>query len=346
MEIRKMYQPQFQYTDRIVRLLARIQAAREIILNTHVPAAWERRLQINNLFRLAYHATSLEDNGLSIRQVTKLVNGQDIFGDETDKKEVLNFLEMNEYFQGIESEEISEEMILTLHKIATKNIIAEDDVGRYRTIVVEGFMEPERIRYSVRDLIDWVYSDEALEMIPALQAGILHYELYRIHPFENASGTIARTVSSYILGRNFREARKLFTIEEFFNQRKRDYFAKLEGSNGKEPELSEWLEYYLYGLALKVSRVENAVLNINRDHGTIGKYIQTGLKDRQIQAINFAREMGKITNMEYQKLCKLGVSTAKRDLQELVKKKIFVQVGRTGRGTYYKLRYDHLDELI
>ncbi len=341
-----MYQPDFYYNDRMVRLLARIQAAREIILNTHVPPAWERRLQINNLFRLAYHATSLDENGLSIRQVTKLVNGQDIFGDETDKKQVLNFLEMNEYLQNLQTEEISENMILKLHKIAMKGIVPEDEIGRYRTAAVEGFMEPERVRYCIRDLIDWIYSDEAAEMLPALKAGIVHYELYRMHPFEKASITIAMSISSYILGKNFKEAKELFNIEEFFNQRKKDYFESIEGSNGNEPDINEWLEYYLYALALKVSRVENAVLNINRDHGNIGKYLQIGLKDRQIKGIKFAREMGKITNKEYQKLCELGVSTSKRDLRELVNKNIFVQVGKTGRGTYYKLRHDHLDELI
>ncbi|WP_340820074.1 Fic family protein [Methanolobus sp. WCC4] len=340
-----MYQPDFQYSDRIVRLLARIQAAREIILNTHVPPAWERRLQINTLFRLTYHATSLEGNGLSIRQVTKLVNGQDIFGDETDKKQVLNFLELNDYLQNAD-EDISEDMVLELHRIAMKDILPADEIGRYRTTMAEGFMEPERVRYCVRDLIDWVYGEEASEMVPTLVAGIVHYELYRMHPFERASGTIAMSISSYLLSRNFREAKRLFTLEEFFNQRKKDYFDRLEGTDGEEPNMNEWLEYYLYGLALKASRVENAVLNISRDYGTVGKYIKTGLRDRQIEAIRFAREMGKITNKEYQKLCDLGASTAKRDLQELVKKKIFVQVGRTGRGTYYKLRYDHLDELI
>lgn len=207
-----MYQPDFQYNDRIVRLLARIQAAREIILNTHVPPAWERRLQINNLFRLAYHATSLEENGLSIRQVTKLVNGQDIFGDETDKKQVLNFLELNEYLQGSDGD-ISEEMVLDLHRIATKDILPEDELGRYRTTVAEGFMEPERVRYCVRDLIDWIYGEEASEIMPALVAGIVHYELYRMHPFEKASGTIATSISSYLLSKNFREAKKLFTLE-------------------------------------------------------------------------------------------------------------------------------------
>ncbi len=341
-----MYQPDFQYNDIIVRLLARIQAAREIILNTHVPPEWERRLQINNLFRLAYHATSLEENGLSIRQVTKLVNGQDIFGDEIDKKQVLNFLELNEYLQNTDDERISEDMVLTIHRIAMKGIIPDDETGKYRTVITEGFMEPERVRYCFRDLIDWFYSDEAADILPALKAGIVYYEIYRMHPFERGSAVVAMSISSYILTRNFKEAKKMFTIEEFFNQRKKDYFERLEGSNGNKPDIDQWLEYYLYALALKVSRVENAVLNINRDHGTVGKYIQTGLRDRQIKAIAFAREMGRITNREYQKLCDLGVSTAKRDLQDLVGKNIFVQVGRTGRGTYYKLRYDHLDELI
>ncbi|MBP1909625.1 Fic family protein [Methanolobus bombayensis] len=341
-----MYQPDFQYNDRIVRLLARIHAAREIILNTHVPPSWERRLQINNLFRLAYHATSLEENGLSIRQVTKLVNGQDIFGDETDKMQVLNFLELNDYLQEMEYDEITEDTIFTLHKIAMKNIAPEDEIGKYRTTIMEGFMEPERVRYCIRDLLEWAYGEDSDDVLPALKAAIVHFELYRMHPFEKASGTVARSVSSYMLAKNFREAKKLFTIEEFFNQGKKDYFERLEGKGDNKPDINEWLEYYLYGLALKISRVENAVLNISRDYGTIGKYIQTGLKDRQLEAIRFAREMGKITNKEYQKLCDLSVSTAKRDLQDLVKKKIFIQVGRTGRGTYYKLRFDHLDELI
>ena len=56
----------------------------------------------------------LKENGLSIRQVTKLVNGQDIFGDETDKKQVLNFLELNEYLQEMEDEEITEDTVFTL----------------------------------------------------------------------------------------------------------------------------------------------------------------------------------------------------------------------------------------
>ncbi|MEZ5335669.1 MAG: Fic family protein [Methanolobus sp.] len=221
-----MYQPDFQYNNRIVRLLARIQAAREIILNTHVPPAWERRLQINNLFRLAYHATSLEENGLSIRQVTKLVNGQDIFGDETDKKQVLNFLEINEYMLNSEDGEISEEMILELHKIAMKGILPEEELGKYRTSIAEGFMEPERVRYCVRDLIDWIYSEESADMIPVLQAGIVHYELYRMHPFEKASGTIAMCISCYLLDQNFREAKKLFTLRSFSTRVKKDYFEK------------------------------------------------------------------------------------------------------------------------
>jgi Fic family protein len=341
-----MYQPDFQYNDRIVRLLARIHAAREIILNTHVPPSWERRLQINNLFRLAYHATSLEENSLSIRQVTKLVNGQDIFGDETDKKQVLNFLELNQYLQEMENEEITEDTIFTLHRIAMKDMVPDDEIGKYRTAIAEGFMEPERVRYCIRDLLEWAYGEESEDLLPTLKAGIVLFELYRMHPFEKGSITIATIISSYMLSQNFKEAKKLFTIEEFFNQRKRDYFEKLDGRGNSKPDINEWLEYYLYGLALKVSRVENAVLNISRDYGTIGKYIQTGLKDRQLEAIRFAREMGRITNKEHQKLCDLSVSTSKRDLQDLVQKKIFVQVGRTGRGTYYKLRFDHLDELI
>ena len=63
-----------------------------------------------------------------------------------------------------------------------------------------------------------------------------------------------------------------------------------------------------------------------------------GLKKRQIKAVMYVKENGKITNKEYQVICEISNRTATRDLKELVSLKIFQQIGTTGKGTKYVLR--------
>lgn len=60
--------------------------------------------------------------------------------------------------------------------------------------------------------------------------------------------------------------------------------------------------------------------------------------ERQIKAVMYVKEQGKITNSEYQELNSVSKKTASRDLNELVKNEIFRQIGITGKGTRYILK--------
>lgn len=63
-----------------------------------------------------------------------------------------------------------------------------------------------------------------------------------------------------------------------------------------------------------------------------------GLNERQIQAIKFVKESGKITNSEYQTINDVSKATATRDLSELVEKfKLLSRTGDVGAGTSYIL---------
>ena len=62
-----------------------------------------------------------------------------------------------------------------------------------------------------------------------------------------------------------------------------------------------------------------------------------GLNDRQIKAVHFVKENGKITNKQFQELADISERTASRDLSDLVSREIFEQVGTTGKGTSYVL---------
>ncbi|MCI0697641.1 helix-turn-helix domain-containing protein [candidate division KSB1 bacterium] len=62
-----------------------------------------------------------------------------------------------------------------------------------------------------------------------------------------------------------------------------------------------------------------------------------GLNERQIKAVEYVREKGKITNKEYRKLLRVAERTARVDLSELVGKNIFEKTGKTGTTAEYLL---------
>jgi ATP-dependent DNA helicase RecG len=59
-----------------------------------------------------------------------------------------------------------------------------------------------------------------------------------------------------------------------------------------------------------------------------------GLNERQIAAVRYVREKGKINNREYQELNRVSKPSATRELTELVTKKVFGMAGK-GRSIYY-----------
>jgi len=62
-----------------------------------------------------------------------------------------------------------------------------------------------------------------------------------------------------------------------------------------------------------------------------------GLNERQVKAVLFAKEKGKITNSDYQTLNKVSKATATRDLTELINKQIIFLQGSGKRDIHYVL---------
>ena len=68
------------------------------------------------------------------------------------------------------------------------------------------------------------------------------------------------------------------------------------------------------------------------------EYLQDlGLNERQIKAVRYVKERGKIANKNYQELNNISRQMATIDLTELVNKGIFAKVGKAGKGITYQL---------
>ncbi len=62
-----------------------------------------------------------------------------------------------------------------------------------------------------------------------------------------------------------------------------------------------------------------------------------GLNERQIKAVNYVAKKGSIANKEYQEVNDVARTTATEDLSDLVKRGVFIRVGKGKRGLKYIL---------
>lgn len=84
---------------------------------------------------------------------------------------------------------------------------------------------------------------------------------------------------------------------------------------------------------------ENGVMEVTlyKDRFTEEYLKKLGLNERQIKAVMYVKDKGKITNKEYRNLVKLSDEGARQDISGLVKNGILVQRGK-GRSVHYVLK--------
>ncbi len=75
----------------------------------------------------------------------------------------------------------------------------------------------------------------------------------------------------------------------------------------------------------------------NKDIYTEENLRKMGLNERQIKAVMYAKEKGKITNKEYQEINKCHRNTSTAELKDLVLKGILKESGKKGAGSYYEI---------
>ncbi len=107
-------------------------------------------------------------------------------------------------FSLLHGDGVSEEDILTLHKLFYKEI-DEESAGKYRSIPVFisgsqfGVSAPENISHDMKDLIRWVDSEERKSLHPVEQAALLHQKFVFIHPFVDGNGRVSRLLMNIFL---------------------------------------------------------------------------------------------------------------------------------------------------
>lgn len=340
-----MYLPTFSITNSILKNIGSIEAAREVIENAPLLPYWEKKFQDEAVVRTVHYGTHIEGNELSLVQVQKILDGENIVARNRDVQEVINYRRVVEYMGRTMGKRIDEDVIKQLHKIVVANILPMDKMGDYRDrdVVIKNsitgevsFRPPKTIEvpWQVKELIQFI--EEEHEMHPVLKAGVVHYEFVRIHPFLDGNGRVGRALSTLVLFQEGYDTRQFFSLEEHFDRNAQEYYSALQSVEKEKGDQTLWLTYFTECLALELSKIKTKVEGISTD-ATLRKKLggPVMLSDRQLKIVEYIKANGYIENKMYATLFSMvSEDTVLREVQDLVKKGILAKKGVT-KGVKY-----------
>jgi Fic family protein len=299
---------------------------------------------------MAHHSTSIEGNRLTLEQVEDLLAGEEVPAWEKDKIEVENYVKVLEYIDRLGSKgkrEITEEIILEIHRLTTKGLLDGSESGRYREVAVAVvnefgrtvFQPPaaERVPKLMRDFATtWLNGAEAAELYPVLMSGTAHYELVRIHPFVDGNGRTTRALATLILYLRGFDTKRFFALDDYYNEARSRYYAALQTVDPETIDITKWLEYFTEGVAVSMDRVKRAILDLSLDRRLKEAKGPIYLDDRQMAILKYLQTNSRITISEVQSMFGISREMANRLIRPLLENGLLARQGK-GRATHYEL---------
>ena len=339
-----MFEPQFTYTDKIVNYIAEIASAKEVISNAKIIPLYDTQLKQEALIRSSHYSTSIEGNPLNLDEVETLIKNNQ---EPTTKaeQEVLNYFNVLNHLDQYSDEIITCDTILSVHKDLTKDLLRNPEYeGKFRdTRVFIGNLHTQEINYMppdaykvpglVDDLLDWL-NNSADEMYPVIIAGILHYELVRIHPFVDGNGRTSRLMATLILSVHKFNINNYFTLDEYYNQDRQTYVDALHSAD-KNHDLTNWLEYFCGGVLYSINKVKSEVLKLAKITSKYDNTIQ--LTPNEISVLTLLEEKGHIQNKDIQEMLNITPQASYKIIKKLKDKELIESRGN-GRNTKYLLK--------
>lgn len=343
-----VFTPQFRISTKIAEAISKIERCRGFLDAANLSQSWLSKMQEKAFILEAHSTTHIEGTELDLEQAEKLLKGENIIDENPDDiQELLNYKKAFEFVSQYVKEQnpITEGLVREIHKLLVRDVRGNYATpGEYRKIqnyVVNSitkeiiYTPPSafEVPLMMKDLIEWLQN---IKEIPAiLVAGISQFQLVHIHPFLDGNGRCARLLSTLCLYRSDYDFKKLFTISEYYDKNRSDYYAALQSVRKNNLDMTEWLEYFTKALMEQLESVQMQVTQTIK----LDNLVKTkNLSDRQLQIMEYFLEKGSIKIQELEQLfAPINRRSLQRDLKFLVTENLLQQEG-SGKSTFYVLK--------
>lgn len=275
--MKTIYHPQYQVSSGTIRLLGKIEAAKDIIEELDIPLSLERAFRKEASVKMSHYSTKIEGNRLTLKQATKLLAGEEVVAREIDKREVANYYDCLEWIHQVSQTKkaITEKDIKSMHSIIQRGILKGKLRGEYReaqNVIYDSrtcrpvYFPPEAndVEPLMKSLIYWLNGSH--EVHPVLKAGIAHYQFVTIHPFMDGNGRTARALATLALYHEKYDLKRFYSLEEYYAEDLKGYYDALHKCQGvhyydnPSPDITHWLDYFVKGVAITFEEVKEKAL--------------------------------------------------------------------------------------
>ena len=281
-----------------------------------------------NRIRTIHGSLAIEQNTLTLEQVTAVLNGKQVLTPPKDIAEVKNAYEIYERLEELDPYSVDD--LLTAHSIMTRGLVDESGVFRSKPVGVvdqEGHVLhfgtlPQYVPDLVMELLDWVKSSDVHMLI---RSCVLHYEFELIHPFADGNGRVGRLWHTLLLSK-WNPAFAWLPVESIIHDRQQEYYAAINASNDAG-ESTVFIEFMLP--AIKASLMDAIHTS---DEMSDGKMDKTTMRWKQIE--KFLETHPHIMNADVRMLCGVSAATANRILAGLTAEGNIVKYREGGHWAY------------
>ena len=316
--------PPFNITNNIINLVAEIAELMGHMTITN-QLSGNPVLRRNNRIRTIHGSLAIEQNTLSIEQVTAVLNGKHILAPPKDIAEVKNAYEIYDKLEQLDPYSIDD--LLMAHEIMTKGLVEESGVFRSRPVgvvdqngnILHLGTLPPYVPNLVEQLLEWT-KNSTIHML--IRSCVFHYEFELIHPFSDGNGRIGRLWHTLLLS----QWNPLFAwlpVESMIHNNQQAYYDAINQANN-EVESTVFIEFMLSIIKAAISEAIEA--DIEMDAKTTDR---RSMRWSKIQ--NYLKTHDFIMNSDVRELCDVSSATANRILNE------FVEEGKLKK--YHEGRY-------
>lgn len=319
--------PPFEITNAMIDHVAEIAELTGKLSSTNKLSA-NPTLRRTNRIRTIHGSLAIEQNTLTLEQVTAVLNGKQVLAPPKDIAEVKNAYEIYERLDELDPYSVDD--LMTAHGIMTRGLVDESGMFRTRPVGVvdqEGHVLhfgtlPQYVPDLVMELLDWVKSSDVHMLI---RSCVFHYEFELIHPFADGNGRVGRLWHTLLLSK-WNPAFAWLPVESIIHDRQQEYYAAINTSND-DGESTVFIEFMLS--AIKASLIDAVSTSDEMSDGPMDK---ATLRWKQIEKFLQTHEF--IMNADVRALCEVSAATANRILAELATEGILVKFRKKSHWAY------------
>lgn len=228
----EQYIPPFTMTEEITNLVIEIG---ELVgqISAHDRLSANPKLRRENRIKTIYSSLAIEQNTLSLDQVTDVIDGKRVLAPPAEIREVKNAYEAYEQLQNLDMYSVRN--LLKAHRFMTKGLVKETGVFRSKNAGVydqnHNLIHAGSPAAYVPDLIGQLFAWlKTSQLHPLIKSCIFHYEFEFIHPFADGNGRVGRLWHTLIL-RNWKDFFAWLPVETMIHENQIDYYAAINDSN-------------------------------------------------------------------------------------------------------------------